>query len=77
MAPCLWFVLVVCPHGNLFKFRLIATIKITNFHMQFQTTPTKWAWICLWKQLAEYWAWWEKENSNFLFQMRPELLYFP
>ena len=45
--------------------------------MQFQTTPTKWTWICLWKQLAEYWAWWEKENSNFLFQMRPELFYFP
>lgn len=64
MAAYLWFVLVVCPHGNLFKFGLIAVIKIRNFLMKFQATHTKWTWISLWKQLAEQWAWWEEERRT-------------
>lgn len=35
------FVLVGCPLESLFKLGLIATIKIRNFHMEFQRTRTK------------------------------------
>lgn len=53
MAGHLCFVLVGCPLGNVFKFGLITTIKIRNFHMKFRIIHTVWACISLWKQLAK------------------------
>lgn len=45
----LCFVMVGCPLGNLFKFRLIATSKVRVFQMKCQAIHAKWTCISPWK----------------------------